>query len=98
MKKFLHSTWEWVKPYLTVRMVPFLAVAWCITNGWAYSFVVIGPKLEIPWMTWCGGAWLSLLWFPFTIEKPITIAIAGVLYRIFYGEKFIKKPLTEAIE
>jgi len=78
-------------PYLTVKMLPFLVVAWFITNGWSYTAVVVGAKYDIPWLTWAGGAWISLLWFPLTIEKPITIFIAGLLYRLIYKKPFIKK-------
>ena len=88
MKRLLHKTWDWVKPYLTWRMAPFLIVAWMITNGWSYAFVIIGGKLSISWMVWLGAGWISILWFPFTIEKVITLAIAGFLYRIFYRKKF----------
>lgn len=88
MKKLLAKTWDWARPYLTWKMLPFLLIAWCITNGWSYAFVVIGNRLDISWMVWVGGAWISVLWFPFTIEKPITIFIAGLLYRLFYRRKF----------
>lgn len=91
MKKFLKNIWDWVKPYLTLKMLPFLVVAWLITNGWSYIFVTIGPKINQPWMTWLGGVWIAFLWFPMTIEKPITIAIALLLYRLIYKQNFNKK-------
>ena len=91
MKRFLIKTWEWAKPYLTWKMLPFLVIAWVITNGWSYAFVVIGTRYDITWMIWLGGAWISVLWFPLTIEKPITIFIAGLLYRLVFREKFKKK-------
>ena len=44
----------------------------------------LGIWLSIPWMTAAGGAYLSLLWFPFTPEKVITVLIAlFLLKRIF---------------
>ena len=42
-------------------------------------------------MTWIGGIWIGFLWMPFTIEKPITLFIAGALYRLIYNEKFESK-------
>ena len=90
-KKIWWKFWGWIKPYLVPKMIPFILLAWFITNGWSYAFVVIGTNLHISWMTWVGGAWISLLWFPLTIEKPITIFIAGMLYRLIYKEKFVKK-------
>lgn len=91
MKKFLKSIWGWVKPYTTPKMIPFLVIAWLITNGWSYIFVALGPKINQSWMTWLGGLWITLLWFPLTIEKPITIGIALLLYRLVYRERFSKK-------
>jgi len=91
MKAVIDKFWGWVKPYLTLKMLPFLIVAWFITNGWSYAFVVVGTKLDITWMIWLGGAWISVLWFPLTIEKPITIFIAGLLYRLVYRESFKKR-------
>jgi hypothetical protein len=91
MKKLLHKFWGWAKPYFTWKMVPFLAIAWVITNGWSYAFVLVGTRYGIGWMTWLGGIWMSFLWFPLTIEKPITIFLAGLLYRIVYRESFIPK-------
>ena len=90
LKKLLTKTWQWAKPYFTWKMAPFLAIAWMITNGWAYVFVTLGPIIGASWMTWIGGIWVSFLWFPFTIEKPVTLAIAGLLYRLVYRDKFKK--------
>lgn len=95
IKKLLHNTWDWVKPYLTWRMVPFLAIAWMITNGWAYAFVVIGPKLGLKWMTAAGIAWVGLLWMPWMIEKPVTLWIAGKLYKLILRKDFRKKEVVE---
>lgn len=91
VKKIFVKTWDWAKPYFTWKMLPFLILAWFITNGWSYAFVVIGTKLGIHWMIWAGSVWISFLWFPLTVEKPITIFIAGLLYKLIYKEKYIKK-------
>jgi len=88
MKRLLNKSIEWARPYLTWKMLPFLLVAWLITNGWSYAFVIIGSRLGISWMVWLGGAWISFLWFPFTLEKVATIFIAGLLYRLFYRRRF----------
>lgn len=71
-------------------MLPFLLIAWMITNGWSYAFVVIGARYGISWMTWLGGVWVSILWIPFTVEKPLTILIAVMLYKLIYKEDFKK--------
>lgn len=91
MWSWASKLFNWAKPYFTLRMIPFLILAWFITNGWSYAAVVVGTKFNITWLTWLGGVWISLLWFPLTIEKPITIFIAGLLYRVIYRKPFIKK-------
>ena len=69
---------------LNPRLVLCLGLGWMITNGWAYVLTAIGALLQIPWMAAVGGAYLSLLWCPFTPEKIITVLIALFLRkRIF---------------
>jgi len=63
-------------------------LAWFITNGHAYMLLGLGIALDIEWMRWYGGAYLSILWLPITPEKLITIPIALFLYRIIYKNKF----------
>ena len=88
LQHYFNKAIEWARPYLTWRMTPFLLVAWLITNGWAYAFVIIGSRLGVGWMTWLGGAWVSILWLPMTPEKLVTIPLAGLLYRLFYRRRF----------
>lgn len=84
--------WGWTRPYLTLKMIPCLLISWVITNGWAYVFVVLGPVLGWSWMTIAGSTWIAILWMPWTLEKPlITIPLAGLIYRLIYREKFVKK-------
>ena len=99
IKKLLHGIWAWTRPYLTLKMIPCLAIAWVITNGWAYVFIVLGPKLGLTWMTAAGTTWMAILWMPWTIEKPlVTIPLSLLLYRIIYGEKFKKELYKEATQ
>ena len=65
-----------VRPYLTPKMFISYSIAWLITNGWCYIFIALGPILRWSWMTWLGGVWAAVLWFPLTVEKPFTLAIA----------------------
>lgn len=91
MKKLLRGVWLWTKPYLTPRMIPCLIIAWCITNGWAYVFVALGPRIGSTWMTVVGGTWIAILWMPWTPEKPlVTIPLSVIIYRLIYREKFQK--------
>lgn len=86
--KLWHSIWKWVKPYLTPKMLPFLLVAYTITNLWAYAFIGIGVATGNDTFTKIGGAYIAFLWLPFSAEKAVTIFIAGWLYKLVYKEKF----------
>ncbi len=66
------------------RLLLCIAVAWMITNGWSYVLFSLGIFLDINWMTVVGGAYMALLWFPFTPEKIITAAIAIALLRLWF--------------
>lgn len=59
-------------------------LAWIITNGWAYILAAIGAVADIGWMVAASGAYLALLWLPFTPEKVITVAIAIVILRALF--------------
>ena len=73
-----------------------MLISWLITNGWAYVFVVLGPILDWSWMTIAGSTWIAILWMPWTLEKPlITIPLAGLIYRLIYREKFVKKVVND---
>lgn len=88
---------DWARPYLTLKMIPCLFLAWVITNGWAYVFVTVGPILGLRWMTIVGSTWIAILWMPWTLEKPlITIPLACLIYRLIYREKFVKKVANDA--
>ena len=70
------------------RLLLCLALAWMITNGWSYVVFGLGTLLGIEWMIAVGGAYMALLWLPFTPEKIITFAIAIALLRwLFPGDQ-----------
>ena len=72
-------------------------IAWMFTNGWAYAFMIIGPRFNIRWMSIVGYAYMAFLWAPFTPEKavtiPLTIYLKGKLFpkhkttNYYYKEK-----------
>ena len=68
------------------RLLLCLAVGWMITNGWSYILFGIGTYWGINWMVAVGGAYMALLWLPFTPEKIITCAIAIALLRWLFPE------------
>lgn len=69
---------------LNPRLLLCIAIAWFITNGWCYLFLLLGGLLHIPWMTAAGGAWAMLLWLPFTPEKILTLFLAILLLRFLF--------------
>ena len=75
---------EWAGILLNPRLLVCLLIAWMITNGWSYIFFGLGMWLDIGWMSVVGGAYMSLLWLPFTPEKLLTVIIAIFLMRILF--------------
>lgn len=70
------------------RLILCFMLGWMITNGWSYAMFGLGTYLGIEWMIAVGGAYMALLWLPFTPEKIITCAIALALLRwLFPGDK-----------
>lgn len=70
------------------RLLLCFFVGWMITNGWSYILFGLGTYFEIDWMVAVGGAYLALLWLPFTPEKILTCAIAIALLRwLFPGDQ-----------
>lgn len=56
-------------------------IAWFITNGWAYVLAITGNKIAI--------AYITLLWFPGTPEKMITIPLSLIIHKVIWFEKHI---------
>lgn len=74
-------------------------IGWMITNGWAYVLVGVGTFLESPWMLSVGTVYLTALWFPFTPEKIITLAIAiWLLTVLFPNDKKTLAVLREELQ
>ena len=70
------------------RLILCFMIGWMITNGWSYILFGLGTYLGIEWMIAVGGAYMALLWLPFTPEKIITCAIAIALLRwLFPNDK-----------
>ena len=70
------------------RLILCFMIGWMITNGWSYIVFGLGTYFGIEWMIALGGAYMALLWLPFTPEKIITCAIAIALLRwLFPNDK-----------
>ena len=85
----MQSLWQRIKPklkkalrvVLNPRALLCFGLAWLVTNGWAYLALGIGTLFGIEWLLWISGVYLSLLWFPFTPEKLVTVCLSVLLLR-----------------
>ena len=68
------------------RLILCFMIGWMITNGWSYIMFGLGTYLGIEWMIAVSGAYMALLWLPFTPEKIITCAIAIALLRWLFPQ------------
>lgn len=81
---------------LNPRLLLCFGIGWMITNGWSYVLMGLGTWLNIPWMVGVSGAYLAFLWFPFSPEKLLTVAIAIFLLRWLFPDD--QKTLAVLIE
>ena len=91
IKKVWLKFWGWVKPYFTPKMIPILLTVWCMTNLIWYFIAFIHTSFIPRWLSIFAKSYLAFLWLPFSLEKPIIIAISIFIYRFIYKEKFVKK-------
>ena len=73
------------KPFLKPTMLLSFAIAWMLTNGWAYVLLGIGIWGNVTWAYTVGAGYLALLWMPFTPEKLITIPLALAIQKILFN-------------
>ena len=66
------------------RFLMCFGIGWIITNGWAYILMGLGVYLGIEVLIAISGAYLAILWFPFSPEKIVTVAIALGLMKLFF--------------
>ena len=83
-RNLLECLLQVVKILITPKLLMTFGIAWTITNGWSYLFVGFGVAFQIDWMLGIGSAYQAFLWFPFTAEKFITVAIALWLAKWFF--------------
>ena len=81
---------------LNPRLLLCFGIGWMITNGWSYVLMGLGTWLNIPWMIGVSGAYLAFLWFPFSPEKLLAVAIAIFLLRWLFPDD--QKTLAVLIE
>lgn len=69
------------------RMAVSFLIAWMITNGWAYLFILFGSLFKIKWMFGIGTGYVALLWLPCTPEKLITIPLSVFIKKILFKKE-----------
>lgn len=85
MKEKIKSTLKKVVMFLlNPRLLLCFGMGWMITNGWSYILLGLGILLHIEWMIAVATGYLAILWFPFSPEKIITIAIAMWLMKVLF--------------
>ena len=80
-KELFLKIWNYIKDWRT--FVSFL-IAWNITNGWCYFFIIIGTWLKIKWMKITGWSYLAFLWLPTTPEKLITVPLGMAIKKLLF--------------
>ena len=85
-KKCVKAFRKWLRILLNPRLLLCFFLAWMITNGWSYLFVLFGGIFGISWMTWVGGAYLGLLWLPFKQEKIINVTLSIRFLRLYFPD------------
>lgn len=81
---FLKAIWDYIRDWRT--FISFF-IAWMITNGWCYVFIVLGTWLKIKWMKITGWSYLAFLWLPITPEKIVTIPLGMGIKKLLFRRK-----------
>lgn len=97
LKNDLKAFYEVIKPYLTWHFVLCFGIAWMITNGWCYIFIVLGGLLHLPTLSKIGWSYLGFLWLPITPEKVVTIPIACWFTRLIFPKDFKTQELIKSL-
>lgn len=87
LKNKIYSIYKFIVDW---RMAISFIIAWMITNGWAYLFIVFGTTFKIKWMSAVGTSYVAILWLPCTPEKIITIPLSVFIKKILF-KKHSKK-------
>lgn len=80
-RELFKKIWNYIKDWRT--FISFL-LAWNITNGWCYAFILFGAIFNIKWMKITGWSYLAFLWLPTTPEKLITVPLGVAIKKILF--------------
>jgi hypothetical protein len=93
--KVLKKIWVYLKPFTNWRFLISFGLAWMVTNGWCYVFIVLGSVWKIKWMLVVGMSYASFLYLPFTIEKIITIPLGMFFQRVLFKNDMKLKAISD---
>lgn len=77
-----------IKPFLNFKFLLSFFLAWMITNGWSYVFLIVGTIFKIKWMLTIGASYQAFLWMPWTPEKLVTIPLAIFFHKVLFPKDF----------
>ncbi len=75
-----------IKLITNPRFLLCFGLAWLITNGWAYIALGLATIFKSGWLATIAGAYLALLWLPFTPEKIITLMLSIILLKRLFPD------------
>lgn len=97
IKKLRDMLYDAIRFLLDWRTAVAFLIAWMITNGWSYLFILFGAICNISWMTIVGTTYIAILWLPCTPEKLITVPLAIFIRKIIFKRRHIMKTTTTKI-
>lgn len=80
----IKKLWIYLRPFLNWRFLICFGLAWMITNGWCYIGLALGIAWDINWLKAVCGGYAAFLYFPFTVEKLVTIPLAIFFQRLLF--------------
>ena len=89
---------NYLRPFLSLKFLLCFFLAWLVTNGWSYAFIIIGWTCNINWMFNVGIGYQAFLWMPFTPEKLVTIPMAIWFNATIFKDKKTHDNLTKMKE
>lgn len=93
MKTFLNRLWSWTKNFLKLlinwKFLLSFGIAWMLFNGIWYAGLGVGIAYNITWLKTVCGAYVAILYMPWTAEKLITVPL-GIVFAKWFFPKDLK--------
>ena len=89
IKGILNNLWGWVRPYFTLKMIPILLSLWLMTNGIWYMIGFVPFTWVTPQLRTFARLYLTFLYTPIALEKPVILLIAKPIYKALYKNDFV---------